>query len=91
MKIHVDIAHTYIGDLVVELFSPAGRRAVLHAREGRSKDDLIVDYDSDRPGELSTLVGQPMQGNWVLRVSDHDARDEGTLRKWRIEIDGASS
>ena len=91
MKIHVDIAHTYIGDLIVELFSPAGRRAVLHAREGRSKDDLIVDYDSDRPGELSTLVGQPMQGNWVLRVSDHDARDEGTLRKWRIEIDGASS
>jgi M6 family metalloprotease-like protein len=91
MKIQVDIAHTYIGDLVVELFSPAGRRAVLHAREGRSRDNLIVDYDSDRPGELSTLVGQPMQGNWVLRVSDHAARDEGTLRKWRIEIDGASS
>ena len=75
---------------MVELFSPAGRRAALHARQGGSQDDLVASYDSDRPGELSSLVGQPMQGNWVLRVSDRAQGDVGRLRKWSIEIESAS-
>lgn len=90
IKVNVDISHTFIGDLLVELFSPTGRRAVLHAREGGSKDNLIVSYDSNRPGELSTLVGQPMKGNWILRVSDRAGRDLGRLRKWSVEIESAS-
>lgn len=89
IKVNVEILHTYIGDLVVELFSPAGRRATLHARQGGTQDNLIAVYDSDRPGELSTLVGQPMQGNWVLRLSDRERADVGTLRKWRLELEGA--
>lgn len=90
IQVNVDITHTYIGDLIVELFSPSGRRAVLHARQGGSKDDLIVSYDSNRPGELSTLVGQPIQGNWVLRVSDRARIDVGRLRKWSLEIESAA-
>jgi subtilisin-like proprotein convertase family protein len=39
---------------------------------------------------LSTLVGQPMQGNWVLNVSDQEGRDMGRLQQWPIEIEGAS-
>jgi len=89
IKVDVDVAHTFIADLVVELVSPAGRRAALHTRQGGSADDLIVSYDSNRPGELSNMVGQPMQGNWVLRLSDREGADVGTLRKWRIEVEGA--
>jgi M6 family metalloprotease-like protein len=89
IKVRVDIVHTFIGDLVVELFSPTGRRAILHTRQGGTTDNLVALYDSDRPGELSTLVGQPMQGNWVLRLSDRAAEDVGTLRKWSIELEGA--
>ena len=89
IKVRVDIVHTFIGDLVVELFSPTGRRATLHARQGGTTDNLVALYDSDRPGELSTLVGQPMQGNWVLRLSDRAAEDVGTLKKWSIELEGA--
>lgn len=90
IKVTVDIAHTFIGDLVVELVSPAGRRSTLHARQGGDQDNLIAAYDSDRPGELSSLVGQPMQGNWILRVADRARVDVGTLRKWSIEIESAS-
>ena len=86
IKVNIDIAHTFIGDLVVELFSPAGRRAALHSRQGGTQDDLVASFDSDRPGELSTMVGQPMQGNWVLRVSDREQVDVGKLRKWSIEV-----
>lgn len=90
IKVSVEITHTYIGDLLVELFSPTGRRAVLHAREGGSADNLFASYDSDRPGELGALVGLPMQGNWVLRVSDRARIDVGRLRKWTLEIESGS-
>jgi M6 family metalloprotease-like protein len=88
VKVDVDITHTFIGDLLVELFAPSGRRATLHGRLGGSADNLIASFDSDRPGELSSLVGQPMQGNWILRVSDRARIDVGTLRKWKLELTG---
>lgn len=90
IRVGLDIPHTYIGDLLVELVSPAGRRAVLHSRQGESQNDLIRTYDSDRPGELSPLVGQPMQGDWVLRVADLADVDVGELRSWSLELDSAS-
>jgi M6 family metalloprotease-like protein len=90
IRVGLEITHTYIGDLLVELVSPAGRRAALHSRQGESQHDLIKSYDSDRPGELSPLVGQPMQGDWVLRVADLEGIDVGQLRKWSLEIESAS-
>lgn len=90
IKVNVEITHTYIGDLLVELFSPTGQRAVLHARQGGSQDDLIAAYDSERPGELSSLVGLPMEGFWLLRVSDRARIDVGVLHKWSLEIESTS-
>lgn len=89
IKVSVDIKHTYIGDLRVELNSPTGRRALLHARQGGAQDDLVQTFDSASPGQLSNLIGQPAQGVWLLRVADLDRRDEGTLRKWSLEIETA--
>lgn len=89
VKVDVDITHTFIGDLQVELFAPSGRRATLHGRQGGSADNLFTSFDSERPGELSSLVGQAMQGTWVLRVSDREAADVGVLRRWRLELVGA--
>jgi M6 family metalloprotease-like protein len=86
LKVHLDIAHPYIGDLRVVLTSPGGRRAILHSQQGGSADNLVVTYDSAVPGVLTTLVGQPMQGNWVLNVSDRARQDIGTLKSWRIEL-----
>jgi M6 family metalloprotease-like protein len=89
IKVSVDIEHAYIGDLRVELMSPGGRRAVLHAQQGGSADHLVMTYDSASPGVLTTMVGQPMQGDWVLNVSDRVRRDEGKLKNWRIELRSA--
>ena len=90
LKVTVDISHTYVGDLSVVLLSPTGRRAILHAREGGSGKDLKKDYDSDRPGELSSLVGQPMQGTWILTVADRAANDQGIFHKWSLDIESTS-
>jgi len=87
LKVAVDITHTYIGDLRIELVSPAGRSAVLHAQLGGSQDNLVVSYDSAAPlSPLSQMPGQAMQGNWTLRVVDTAAIDTGTLNKWSLEI-----
>lgn len=90
IKASVEIEHPYVGDLVIELYSPTGRRAVLHGRQGGPADNISVTLDSERPGELSKLVGLPMQGNWVLRVADHATADVGTLRTWRMELESTS-
>jgi M6 family metalloprotease-like protein len=86
IQVGVQIAHTYIGDLRVTLESPIGRRAVLHAQIGGSADNLVATYDSGTPGELASLVGQPMQGHWLLSVVDRAAQDVGVLQNWRLEL-----
>ena len=89
IKVGVDITHTFVGDLSVELRSPAGRRAVLHAQLGGGADNLVTTYDSASPGVLASMVGQPMQGDWMLSVADRVGQDVGTLNKWRLELQSA--
>lgn len=82
----VDISHTYRGDLLVELTTPSGRSTVLHNREGGSNDDLRAAYDPSSTPALAALIGEAIQGDWTLRVSDVEAADEGRLKKWSLAL-----
>jgi len=87
VKFTAQIEHTYIGDLRVELLAPNGRRAIVHAQAGGDADNLSLDLDSNSPSSpLLPLVGQPVQGNWVLRVTDLVGQDVGKLKKWGLEL-----
>jgi len=78
----LSIRHSYRGDLVVSVIDPSGHRAMLHQREGRGADDLVIE-DLTLPADL----GQPSaKGTWVLEVSDHAAWDLGTLERWSLEL-----
>jgi M6 family metalloprotease-like protein len=88
LRTSIEIEHTYIGDLRVELLSPGGRRAVLHAQLGGADDDLVATYDSSAPSSaLSAFAGQPVAGSWVLRVTDLVGQDVGKLKSWRLDAD----
>lgn len=89
IKVGVDIKHSYIGDLRVTLISPAGRSAVLHPQLGGPADDLVTTFDSAQPGPLSGMIGQPMQGSWVMNVADRAAADVGIFRSWNVELRSA--
>jgi serine protease len=78
----VNITHTFIGDLVVELVSPAGTVAVLHNQEGGSADNINTTF---RP---TAFNGQSSAGVWTLRVRDIAAIDLGTLNSWTITVVG---
>ena len=86
VTVSVDISHTYIGDLRVELFTPAAKQTILHNRTGRSQDNLIMTYDSEFTAALAALAGQSVKGNWILRVTDLAGRDVGKLNKWSLKL-----
>jgi subtilisin-like proprotein convertase family protein len=87
VRFAIQIEHTFVGDLRVELLSPNGRRAIVHGQSGGGADNLNLDLDSNSPSSpLLPLVGQPVQGNWVLRVTDLVGQDVGTLKKWSLEL-----
>jgi immune inhibitor A len=86
LDILVDIKHTYIGDLRVELVAPSGRRAILHNKTGGRTRDLLLQMNSGNSPELSLLTGEPIHGDWILRVADLEGLDTGSLQRWALQI-----
>ncbi len=92
VDIDLDITHTYIGDLIVELTSPTGVVVRLHDRTGGTTDNLVTTYDEpggtlpDGPGALADFNLTGSLGNWILTVSDNAGSDQGTLNSWTLRI-----
>ena len=86
VSVAVDISHTYIGDLVVELTAPDDTAQTLHSRAGGSANDIDQTYTPD-------FDGTGIAGDWILRVGDRAGGDTGTLDSWTLTIDhgGADS
>ena len=86
IEVEVDILHSWIGDLRVALRSPAGTEVLLHDRRGEGDDSITTTYTAATTPGLGGLSGQPMAGSWRLKVSDHEARDVGKLRRWKVTL-----
>lgn len=82
----IDITHSYIGDLLVELVSPAGTEVTLHRRHGGSRDNIIETYiQASKPG-LQSLRGEAVAGVRRLKISDLTPADKGKLNRWSLRI-----
>jgi len=86
LVVEVDISHSNISILRVELISPGGKRAILHNRTGIGKKDLHKSYDSKSKASLVALLGQSIKGKWALKIRDLASRDKGKLNKWSLEV-----
>lgn len=86
VRVQVDIAHTYIGDLRVWLTSPQGQLFVLHDRQGGSTDNLVKDYGPAVAPGLSELIGTDIGGDWTLCVADMSRMDVGQLKSWGMKL-----
>jgi len=84
--VSVDIEHTYIGDLQVEVVAPSGRSVLLHDKEGAWRDNIRRSYDFASRTELRGLIGESVAGDWQLRVRDLDEVDIGQLNAWSLKI-----
>lgn len=79
-SVSVNISHTYRGDLIVKLFSPAGKEFVIHNRSGGSANNVIGTFDTN------IFNGDNASGQWRLFVSDNARWDTGTLNSWSIDF-----
>lgn len=89
VKVSVDIAHTYIGDLQVTLIAPWGSAALLHAfGEGGSADNLVRQYDGATFPALAHLAAESRDasGRWRLSIIDNARADTGRLNGWKLAL-----
>jgi subtilisin family serine protease/subtilisin-like proprotein convertase family protein len=84
LRITVDITHSFIGDLRVDLVTPGGATVVLHDHAGGSTHDLKRTYAPVDTPALAPLIGSAAQGTWQLRVRDDVRFDSGRLNAWRL-------
>jgi len=73
----VNIVHTYIGDLKVDLVAPDGSVYVLHNRSGGSADNINRSYTVN-------LSSEALNGTWKLRVNDAYTADTGYINSWSV-------
>jgi subtilisin-like proprotein convertase family protein len=89
LAVHLDILHTYIGDLVVTLVPPLGMHTgnvVLHNRSGGPTRNLKRTFDALTTPDLAAFRGKSVQGTWTLQVQDAEVRDEGSLVSYGLEL-----
>lgn len=80
LKVDVDIKHTWIGDLQIDLVAPTGDTFRLKDyREGGSSKNIQETYTVD----ASTVAAN---GSWKLRVSDNAYLDSGQIDSWALEF-----
>ena len=83
LTVSLDITHTWRGDLVVTLISPAGTQYALSDRSGGSADNIVL---TDVP--VTAFDGETAAGAWHLKVQDLATYDVGTLNSWSLTING---
>lgn len=81
----VNISHTWIGDLTVELTSPSHTTVTLHDGTGGSTDDLMTVYDTETTtaiGSMDDFDGENPEGEfWELFASDGGGGDTGQVNE----------
>ncbi|MFB0629798.1 S8 family serine peptidase [Streptomyces sp. AB3(2024)] len=77
LKVGVNIVHTYIGDLKVDLVAPDGSVYTLHNRAGGGTANISQTYTVDASSEVAN-------GTWKLRVNDNAGGDTGRIDSWSL-------
>ena len=101
VNVEVELDHTFIGDLVIDV-THAGNTTILHG-SCLTEDNLHVTYDDQAAtpfncsesdlgqtvqpfGRLENQDGAPVEAEWELFIEDQAAQDFGTLARWCVTI-----
>jgi Zn-dependent metalloprotease len=80
ISVNVDIKHTYVGDLRIDLVAPGGAKTFrLKDTSNDSSDDLLKTYSVD-------ASGVSYNGDWTLKVYDAYNGDTGKIDSWSITL-----
>jgi subtilisin-like proprotein convertase family protein len=79
-SVTLDIDHTYKSDLRVQLMTPAGEVVDVFGGAGGDANDIKGTVSIALPAKTKGA------GTWRLVVSDHVARDAGTVNQWTLAL-----
>ncbi|WP_328942761.1 S8 family peptidase [Streptomyces sp. NBC_00250] len=80
LQVPVNIVHTYIGDLQVQLIAPDGSAYTLKGfGTGGSSDNINTTYTVNASSEVAN-------GTWKLRVTDNASVDTGKIDSWALQF-----
>lgn len=88
----VDIRHSWVGDLQVDLTSPGGTTVRLHDRQGGSQSDLIATFTQGGAPHGSTPfgIGAFLEPQRTHDIDDpngfYEFRGESTLGFWTLSV-----
>lgn len=83
LTIDIDIAHTYRGDLVIELQKDNVKVLIWDgSRESNGWEDNVVITSESVDG----FLGAPITGNWTLTVRDTAGADVGEVVSWGLNV-----
>ena len=77
LRVDLDITHTFVGDLVIDLIAPSGTAYRLKNASADSSDGWVDTRWVDASSETA-------KGTWKLRVADVSARYYGHINSWRL-------
>jgi subtilisin-like proprotein convertase family protein len=86
--IHLELTHSYHGDLAAILTAPSGKSISLISfnSRGTAHGLLSTSFSTTADPGLLPLVNENLQGDWILNVTDNWEHDKGTLEKWSVEL-----
>ncbi|MFJ2813851.1 M4 family metallopeptidase [Streptomyces sp. NPDC087294] len=78
LQVTVDIAHTWRGDLVIDLVGPSGTAYRLkNFSSSDSADNVQETFTVNASAEVAN-------GTWQLKVQDQAAQDTGSISGWKL-------
>ena len=94
LEINIDLAHTSMRDLDIDLVSPSGVTSRL-ARKGQGYVFFFFFYipssspiDGNHRFGSARHLGENAAGTWTLRVTDRSTGNSGTLKSWSVTAYG---
>ncbi len=88
LRLFVDINHSSVTDLEIDLISPSGTSLRLHQNQDTGEYGLQGWYPEDLTSaeSLDPLLGEPIAGDWKLHVIDQGAFDVGHINSWCLQL-----
>ena len=106
VSVSVNISHTFIGDLLIQIQHPGGSFVNVWVGNCGSNDNINITFQDGAPAiacgsptsgtfspanALSAFNGLSAQGDWNIAIVDFFAQDIGVLNNWGLEICTSSS
>lgn len=86
IQVSIEITHTFLGDIEIQLVHPRGEMVLLQNRTLGRNTELKTTYNLQTTPLLRKFLSLSAQGNWKLVVIDRAPFDSGTLTKWQLNL-----